>query len=106
MLRCTVSDFETFVVIVALAATTYLTRAGGLLIMSVVPVTPRTEAFLESLSSSVMVAIVMPALLTGDTGTIIGIAAVLAAMVTTRNIVIAMTAGVVVAALTRMTIGI
>ena len=100
------SDPTIILVIVALAAVTYLTRAGGLLIMSVVPVTPRTEAFLDSLSSSVMVAIVVPALLTGDTGTIIGIAAVIAAMVTTKNIVIAMTTGVVVAALTRLSLGV
>lgn len=99
------SDPSTILVIAALAVVTYLTRAGGLMIMSVVPVTPRTEAFLESLSSSVMVAIVVPALLTGDTGTVIALAAVLVAMVTTKNMLIAMTAGVAVAALTRMSLG-
>lgn len=92
-------------VIVAMAAVTYLTRAGGLMIMSVVPVTPRTEAFLDSLSSSVMVAIVVPALLTGDVGAAIGIAAVFVAMVATKNMLIAMTAGVVVAALARASLG-
>ncbi len=100
------SDASTILVIVALAAVTYLTRAGGLLIMSVVPVTPRTEAFLDSLSSSVMVAIVVPALLTGDTGTVIGIVAVVVATVTTKNMLIAMTAGVAVAALTRLPLGV
>ena len=99
------SDPATILIIVALAAVTYLTRAGGLLIMSVVPVTPRTEAFLDSLSSSVMVAIVVPALLTGDTGTVIGIIAVLVAMVTTKNMLIAMTVGVAVAGLARLSLG-
>ncbi len=99
------SDPTTILIILALAAVTYLTRAGGLLIMSVVPVTPRTEAFLDSLSSSVMVAIVVPALLTGDEGTVIGIAATFFAMVATKNMLIAMTAGVAVAALVRVWLG-
>ena len=99
------SDATTILIILALAAVTYLTRAGGLLIMSVVPVTPRTEAFLDSLSSSVMVAIVVPALLTGDEGTVIGIAATFIAMVATKNMLIAMTAGVAVAALVRVWLG-
>ncbi len=99
------TDPTAILIIVALAAVTYLARAGGLIIMSVLPVTSRTEAFLDSLSSSVMVAIVVPAMLTGDTGAVVGVGVVFFAMITTKNMLIAMTAGVVVAALVRASLG-
>ncbi|HSK38438.1 MAG TPA: AzlD domain-containing protein, partial [Arenibaculum sp.] len=60
-----VDDATTLLAIGAMAGVTYLTRAGGLLVMGFVTLTPRIEAFLRSLSSSVLVALVVPAALNG-----------------------------------------
>ena len=91
--------------ILGMALVTYATRAGGVLLMGLVPVTPRVEAFLRHLSSSVLVALVVPAALKGGTAALLAVAVTLLVMAATRQMAVAMVAGVVAAALLRQLAG-
>ena len=57
------ADVFTALVIVLLGFTAYLTRVGGAVAMRFVRLTPRFDAFLRSVASSVLVALVVPATL-------------------------------------------
>lgn len=87
--------------ILGMAMVTYLTRAGGLWLMSRVPLSRTAGSFLRHLSGSVLVALVVPGLATGDLATRCGIAASLMAMVWSRRGLVAMACGVVTAAVVR-----
>jgi uncharacterized membrane protein len=95
-------DGPMLVAILGMALVTYLTRAGGVLLMGIVPVTPRVEAFLRYLSSSVLVALVVPAVLEGrDPATFVAVAVTVLVMAVSRQLVAAMLVGIVAAALLR-----
>jgi uncharacterized membrane protein len=88
--------------IVGMALVTYATRAGGVFLMGLVPITPRLESFLRSLSSSVLVALIVPAALKGDAASSAAVASAGLVMIATRSAIGAMIAGVAVAALWRL----
>lgn len=92
---------EVWLALAVMAVTTFATRAGGLVIMSRVPISPRVERFLEALSGSVLVAIAAPATVNGDIATKIAVAASVVTMMAFKNTLLAMLLGVVVAALVR-----
>jgi uncharacterized membrane protein len=95
-------DGPMLVAILGMALVTYLTRAGGVLLMGIVPVTPRVDAFLRYLSSSVLVALVVPAVLeSGDPATFVAVAVTVLVMAVSRQLVAAMLVGIVAAALLR-----
>ena len=95
-------DGPVLVAILGMALVTYLTRAGGVLLMGIVPVTPRAEAFLRYLSSSVLVALVVPAVIESrDPATFVAVAVTVLVMAVSRQLVAAMLVGVVAAALLR-----
>jgi uncharacterized membrane protein len=95
-------DGPMLVAILGMALITYLTRAGGVLLMGIVPVTPRVEAFLRYLSSSVLVALVAPTVLESrDPATFVAVAVTVLVMAVSRQLVAAMLVGVVAAALLR-----
>jgi uncharacterized membrane protein len=95
-------DGPMLVAILGMALVTYLTRAGGVLLMGVVRITPRVEAFLRHLSSSVLVALVVPAVLESrESATFVAVAATVLVMALSRQLVAAMLTGVVAAALVR-----
>lgn len=71
--------------ILAMAAMTYLMRAGGFWLMAHVPITQRVRRMLEALPGSVVVAIVLPGVVKSGISAYAGIAAVLAIMVATGN---------------------
>jgi len=87
--------------IVGMALVTYATRAGGLWLMSRVPLNARAASFLRHLSGCVLVALVVPAVARGDFATVCGVVAALAAMLGTRRAPLAMLCGVVTAAVVR-----
>jgi uncharacterized membrane protein len=99
------ADGQALIVVLAMAVVTYGTRIGGFWIMRFMPVTPGMEAFLRYLSGSVLVAILAPAVLQG--GLPAAAAALFAAlvMIPARNMLAAMAAGVMAAALVRALIG-
>ncbi len=86
------------VAILGMALVTYLSRVAGLWIMAFVPVSGRVERALKALSGSVLVALVVPAALAGDTGLKLGVAVAAILMVRSGNSLLSMTLGVAVAA--------
>lgn len=96
-------DGPMLVAILGMALVTYITRAGGVLLMRFVPVTPRVETFLRYLSSSVLVGLVAPTVLASrDPAVWVAVAVAVLVMARTRQLVAAMLAGVAAAALARL----
>lgn len=95
-------DIPTALVVMALV--TFVTRAGGLFIMTWIPVSRRVERFLDALSGSVMVALVVPMTLSGDLAMQLAVAAAVAVMLATRNAVLAVAAAMVAVLLVRAVI--
>ena len=72
-------------VVAGMAVLTYLTRAGGVMAMAFVPMTPKAESFLRHLAGSVIVAVLIGAAHRGDAPLRTGLAASLAIMALTRS---------------------
>lgn len=96
-----VDDTTALLMIAGMTAVTYVTRIGGVMLMRLVPLTPRVEAFLRALSSSVLVALVVPAVLHGDVAGYVAVGVAMVAMLAIRNAVGAMALGVAAAAVVR-----
>lgn len=89
------------VALAVMAVTTYVTRVGGLVIMSRTPITPRVERFLEALSGSVLVALVLPQAVAGDLAAKVAIALAVIVMVATRQTLLALIVSLAAAAAVR-----
>lgn len=87
--------------ILIMALVTYLTRSGGVLIMSRVPIGPRMERFINAMSGSVLVAVIVPMAATGDWGARLALLATLGVMLVLRKPLPAIGTGILVAALWR-----
>ena len=88
--------------ILGMALVTYMTRAGGLLLMSFITPSPRVEAWLRQIPGAVLISIIAPTIfLTGPAQMLAALATLLAAIYT-RNILVAMIVGVAAAWLLRM----
>lgn len=88
--------------IVIMALVTYLTRAGGVFVMSRVPIGPRVERFINAMAGSVLVAVITPMAVNGDWGARMALVATLAVMLVLRKPLPAITAGILTAALWRL----
>ncbi|MBA2780968.1 AzlD family protein [Billgrantia kenyensis] len=88
--------------IVTMALVTYLTRAGGVFVMSRVPIGPKVERFINAMAGSVLVAVITPMAIQGDWGARLALLVTLAVMLATQKALGAITAGVVAAALWRL----
>ncbi len=80
-----------------IAVVTYITRVGGLVIMSRMSITKRIERSLGALAGSVLVAIVAPSTLEGDLAAKAAVMVAIVMMLLTRNAVLAMVTGLVAA---------
>lgn len=85
-----------------MALATYLTRAGGVFVMSRVPIGPRVERFINAMASSVLVAVITPMAVSGDWGARLALIATLAVMLLLRKPLPAIGAGILTAALWRL----
>ncbi|MBS9403812.1 AzlD domain-containing protein [Halomonas sp. TRM85114] len=88
--------------IVIMALATYLTRAGGVFVMSRVPIGPRVERFINAMAGSVLVAVITPMAVNGDWGARMALVATLGVMLVLRKPLPAITAGILTAALWRL----
>ncbi len=88
--------------IVIMALVTYLTRAGGVFVMSRVPIGPKVERFINAMAGSVLVAVVTPMAAQGDWGARLALVATLVVMLATQKALAAITAGILAAALWRL----
>jgi uncharacterized membrane protein len=87
--------------IAIMAFATYLTRVAGIWIVGFIRLTPRRERALQHLSSSVLAALVFPAVVRGDPAMWIGMGVACLAMALTRRPLAALLLGVACAAAIR-----
>ncbi|SFH31412.1 AzlD family protein [Modicisalibacter xianhensis] len=90
--------------ILIMALVTYLTRSGGVLVMSRIPIGPRVERFINAMSGSVLVAVITPMAVAGDWGARLALLVTLMVMLATRKPLFAIGAGILCAALWRFLI--
>jgi uncharacterized membrane protein len=95
------ADALTALVVIAMALTAYATRVIGVHAMRFVRLTPRFEAFLRAVASSVLVALVVPATLKAGPAGWVSVGVGLAVAAKTGNSIIAVFAGTAVAAAVR-----
>jgi uncharacterized membrane protein len=88
--------------ILGMALVTYMTRAGGLLLMSFITPSPRVEAGLRQIPGAVLISIIAPTIFLTGPAQILAALATLLAAIYTKNILVAMIVGVVAAWLLRM----
>ena len=89
-------DTSALIAIVGMALVTYLTRASGLWLMGRITLTPRLEAGLSAVPGAVLISILAPAALAAGPAEICASLATVLLMLRTRNLLIAIIAGVVV----------
>lgn len=82
----------------AMGVATYVTRAGGFWLMGFVPLTPRVEAALTAIPSSVMAALLAPIALQAGPAEMVGYGVIAAVMLISRRDIVAGIAGVVAVA--------
>lgn len=97
-----VSPAGALLAIVIMALVTYLTRVGGVLVMSRVPIGPRVERFINAMAGSVLVAVITPMAAYGDWAARLALIATLGVMLATRKPLPAIGAGILTAALWRL----
>jgi len=83
------------------AAVTYGLRLGGLLLADRLPRQGRLKRFMDALPGTILLALVAPAVLAEGLWGIIAIAATVGCVAKTRNLFVAMLAGVAIIALQR-----
>lgn len=89
------------IVVVVMALVTLATRLGGVFIMSLVPINERVRRFIRAMSGSVLVALLAPIALTGDTAARLALLATALMMLWLKKPLPAIAAGILVAALVR-----
>jgi uncharacterized membrane protein len=85
-------------VILLMGAVTLLARFGGVLVMSVVPINRRVESFINAMSGSVLIAILVPVAVEGDVAARMALLATAGVMLALRRPMPAIAAGIAVAA--------
>jgi branched chain amino acid efflux pump len=91
------------IVIAVMTVVVYLSRAGGFWLIGRVRIGPRLRKMLDALPGAIIAATIAPLLVHGGISAVAAVAAALLAMVTLRNDFAAVGAGIVAAALVRVT---
>lgn len=92
-------------IILIMAIVTLATRWGGMLIMSYIPIGPRVQRFIHAMSGSVLIAILAPVALEGDHGARLALLSTFIVMLISRKPLIAISAGILAAAMFRQFVG-
>jgi len=87
--------------IAIMAVVTLVTRFGGVFIMSFLRISPRVESFINTMASSVLIAIIVPMAVTGDLGALAALVTTGVAMLAIRKPLPSITLGLLAAALVR-----
>jgi uncharacterized membrane protein len=90
-----------FTLVLIMALVTMATRWGGVYVMSFVPIGYRVKQFIGAMASSVLVALLAPMALEGDTGARLALLATAATMLLLKKPLPAIAVGILVAALVR-----
>jgi uncharacterized membrane protein len=92
-------------VILIMSFVTLATRLGGVFVMSFVPISYRVKQFIGAMSGSVLVALVAPMALEGDHGARLALLTTLVVMLVVKKPLVAISAGILAAALFRQWVG-
>ncbi|MCD1647831.1 branched-chain amino acid transporter [Marinobacter sp. EhC06] len=87
--------------IAVMTAVTLVTRFGGAFVMSFVKINPRIESFINTMASSVLVAIIVPMAVTGDAGALAALITTAVTMLVLRKPLPAIAAGIAAAGIVR-----
>ncbi len=87
--------------IAIMTVVTLATRFGGVFVMSFVRISPRIESFINTMASSVLIAIIVPMAFSGDAGAVAALAVTAALMLAFRKPLPAIAAGIAAAGLVR-----
>lgn len=87
--------------VAGMALATLLVRFGGVFIMSLFPLGPRGEGFINAMAGSVLVAVLVPIALEGDPGGRLALLTTAGVMLVWKRPMPAIALGVLVAALVR-----
>ena len=93
---------NTTAVILLMLLVTLATRLAGLWMMSMLPLHPRLQSFIQAMSASVLVAVVAPLALQGDWPARIGLSTTAVLMLTTGRTLWAIAAGIILTAVLRI----
>ncbi|MBL4610894.1 MAG: AzlD domain-containing protein [Pseudomonas sp.] len=91
--------------ILAMALVTLATRWGGVYVMSFIPIGYRIKQFIHAMSGSVLVALLAPLALEGDTAARLALLTTAVIMLLVKKPLPAIAAGILVAALVRRFVG-
>lgn len=91
--------------ILAMALVTLATRWGGVYVMSFIPIGYRVKQFIHAVSGSVLVALLAPLALEGDTAARLALLSTAVIMLLVKKPLPAIAAGILVAALVRRFVG-
>ncbi len=95
------AGWGTLVLVLAMMIVTLATRWGGVFVMSLVPVGHRVKRFIDGMSGSVLVALLAPMAVAGDNGARAALLVTAVFMLLTRKPLLAITGGILAAALVR-----
>lgn len=94
----------TALIIFIIAAVTLLTRWGGTFIMSFIPIGQRVQQFITAMSGSVLVALLAPLAINGDSAARLALLVTAITMLLCRKPLPAIAAGIIAAALMRQAV--
>ena len=89
------------ILIVIMALVTLITRLGGVFLMAHIAINYRVKRFIAGMSTSVLIAIVAPILISGDHGARAALVVTAMLQILIKKPLVAISAGILVAALTR-----
>ncbi len=95
------TDGGTILIILAMALVTLITRWGGVFVMSFIPIGYRVQQFITAMSGSVLVALLAPLAVEGDTGARMALLSTAVVMLVWKKPLPAISAGLIAAALVR-----
>lgn len=87
--------------ILIMTLVTLATRFGGVFVMSFVRISPRIESFINTMASSVLIAIIVPMAFAGDAGALAALSVTAVVMLALKKPLPAIAAGILAAALVR-----
>ncbi|MFO7529167.1 MAG: AzlD domain-containing protein [Marinobacter sp.] len=97
----TATELGVVLLIAIMTVVTLVTRFGGVFAMSFVRISPRIESFINTMASSVLIAIIVPMAFSGDAGAIAALSVTAVTMLLLHKPLPAIAAGIASAALVR-----
>ena len=95
------TTFGVLALITIMTVVTLITRFGGVFVMSFVRINPRVERFINTMASSVLIAIIVPMAVAGDPGALAALVATAVTMLVLHKPLPAIAIGLLAAATVR-----